>query len=95
MFAKLQLGLKAKTSAAGTTHPPTVAQYTQRVSRDSFPQLEPPASLKQDKSKIMMSAMRIPKFNGKVRDYPEWKNLFKDCVEVKHEKCAVIMILRT
>ena len=42
-----------------------------------------------------MAAMTVPKFSGKAIDYPEWKNLFKDCIESQYEESAVVMILRT
>ena len=47
------------------------------------------------KSKFKMATMPIPKFSGKVVDYPEWKTLFKDCVESQYEESAVVMVLRT
>ena len=48
----------------------------------------------QNKSKPKMAAMSIPKFTGKVVDYPEWRKLFKDCVESQYEESATVMILR-
>ena len=95
LFAKLQLGLKAKTPATGTLQSNTVAQQHQRVNRDGVSQVELMPSLPHSKTKFKMAAMGIPKFSGKVIDYPEWKNLFKDCVEAQYEESAVIMILRT
>ena len=47
------------------------------------------------KSKIKMAAMSVPKFSGKIIDYPEWKRLFKDCVEAQYEESAAVMILKT
>ena len=47
------------------------------------------------KAKFKMAAMAVPKFSGKVVDYPEWKTLFRECVEAQYEESAVIMILRT
>ena len=42
-----------------------------------------------------MAALPHPKFSGKVIDYPEWKKLFRECVESQYEASATIMILRT
>ena len=42
-----------------------------------------------------MAAMPYPKFSGKIVDYPEWKKIFKDCVESQCEESAAVMILRT
>ena len=47
------------------------------------------------KSKFKMAAMSIPKFSGKIVDYPEWWTLFKDCVEAQYEESSVVMLLRT
>ena len=47
------------------------------------------------KSKMKMAAMPVPKFSGKIIDYPEWKMLFKDCVEPQYEDSAAVMILKT
>jgi hypothetical protein len=41
-----------------------------------------------------MAAMAIPEFSGKVVDYPEWRKLFKDCVESQYEESAAVMTLR-
>ena len=49
----------------------------------------------QVKTKFKMAAMPIPKFTGKIVDYPEWKKLFKDCVESQYEESATVMILRS
>ena len=46
------------------------------------------------KAKVKMAAMAIPKFSGSVVDYPEFKKLFKECVETQYEESATIMILR-
>jgi hypothetical protein len=46
------------------------------------------------KVKFKMAAMAIPKFSGKVVDYPEWRKLFKDCVESQYEESAAVMTLR-
>ena len=42
-----------------------------------------------------MTAMPYPKLSGKIVDYPEWKKIFKDCVESQCEESAAVMILRT
>ena len=47
------------------------------------------------RSKFKMAALPHPKFSGKVIDYPEWKKLFRECVESQYEESATIMILRT
>ena len=47
------------------------------------------------KAKVKMAAMPIPRFSGKVVDYPEWRRLFKDCVESQYEESATVMTLRT
>ena len=49
----------------------------------------------QFKAKVKMAALPIPKFSGKLVEYPEWKKLFKECVESQYEESAVVMILRT
>ena len=46
------------------------------------------------RARVKMAAMAIPKFSGKVVDYPEFKKLFKECVENQYEESATIMILR-
>ena len=46
----------------------------------------------QNKSKPKMAAMSIPKFTGKVVDYPEWRKLFKDCVESRYEDSATATV---
>ena len=47
------------------------------------------------KYKMKMAAMPVPKFSGKVVDYPEWRRLFKDCIESQYEESAAVMTLRT
>ena len=47
------------------------------------------------RSKFKMAALPHPKISGKVIDYPEWKKLFRECVESQYEESATIMILRT
>ena len=42
------------------------------------------------RAKFKMTAM-----SGKIMDYPEWKKIFKDCVESQCEESAAVMILRT
>ena len=44
---------------------------------------------------MKMAAMPVPKFSGQIIDYPEWKMLFKDCVEPQYEDSAAVMILKT
>ena len=47
------------------------------------------------RAKFKMAAMPYPKFTGKIVDYPEWKKIFKECVERQCEESAAVMILRT
>ena len=47
------------------------------------------------KAKMKLAAMPVPRFSGKVVDYPEWKKLFQDCVESQYETSATVMTLRT
>ena len=47
------------------------------------------------KAKMKLTAMPVPKFSGKVMDYPEWKKLFQDCVESQYEESAAVMTLKT
>ena len=47
------------------------------------------------RTKFKMAAMPYPKFSGKIVDYPEWKKIFKECVESQCEDSAAVMILRT
>ena len=47
------------------------------------------------KYKMKIAAMPVPKFSGKVVDYPEWRRLFKDCIESQYEESAAVMTLRT
>ena len=47
------------------------------------------------KVKMKMAAMPVPRFSGKTVDYPEWKKLFRDCVESQYEESATVMTLRT
>jgi hypothetical protein len=49
----------------------------------------------QSRTKFKMAPMPIPKFSGKIVEYPEWKKLFRECVEGQYEESAAIMILRT
>ena len=49
----------------------------------------------QVKAKMKLAAMPVPRFSGKVVDYPEWKKLFQDCVESQYETSATVMTLRT
>ena len=51
--------------------------------------------VQQPKMKFKMAAMQVPKFTGKVVDYPEWRKLFKDCVESQYEESAAVMFLRS
>ena len=44
---------------------------------------------------MKMAAMPVPRFSGKIVDYPEWKKLFRDCVESQYEESATVMTLRT
>ena len=44
---------------------------------------------------MKLAAMPVPRFSGKVVDYPEWKKLFQDCVESQYETSATVMTLRT
>ena len=45
--------------------------------------------------KMKMAPMAIPKFSGKTVDYPEWKKLFKDCIEAQYEESAAVMTMKT
>jgi hypothetical protein len=91
ILARLQSGLRSKTPAAGPGHAPAVGLQqvrgqvvdTQEVQQTQF------------RSKFRMAAMSVPKFSGRVVDYPEWRNLFKDCIESQYEESAVVMIMRT
>ena len=47
------------------------------------------------RSKMKMAPMAIPKFSGKTVDYPEWKKLFKDCIEAQYEESAAVMTMKT
>ena len=47
------------------------------------------------KSKFKMAPIPIPKFSGRVVDYPEWKKLFRECIEGQYQDSAAIMVLRT
>ena len=42
-----------------------------------------------------MAPMPVPKFSGKIVDYPEWKKLFRECIEEQYQEPAAIMKLRT
>ena len=92
-IAELRAGLKGKApkqiSEASTVAMPSVESG--RVEAAAGGITHPSAY----KAKFKMAAMAVPKFSGKVVDYPEWKTLFKDCVEAQYEESAVIMILRT
>ena len=44
---------------------------------------------------MKLTAMPVPKFTGRVVDYPEWKKLFQDCVQSQYEDSATVMTLRT
>ena len=47
------------------------------------------------RSKMKMAPMPIPKFSGKTVDYPEWKKLFRYCVETQYEESAAVMTMKT
>ena len=47
------------------------------------------------KAKMKLTAMPVPKFSGRVVDYPEWKKLFQDCVQSQYEDSATLMTLRS
>ena len=91
ILARLQSGLRSKTPAAGPGHAPAVG--VQQVRGQAVDTQE--VQQAQIRSKFKMAAMSVPKFSGRVIDYPEWRTLFKDCIESQYEESAVVMILRT
>ena len=91
VLTKLQASLLSKTPARS-------AQPAQVVQPGHVKQAQggPPQQVaQQSRTKFKMAAMAIPKFSGRVIDYPEWKTLFRDCVESQYEESAVVMLLRT
>ena len=87
--AELQVKLMSKTPTRGNAQQPAVQPQVAGVGNGQQ------EAQQQIKHKMKMAAMPIPKFSGKVVDYPEWKKLFKDCVESQYEESAAVMILRT
>ena len=92
-FAGLQAALKGKTPATVAAQAPVVG--VRHVSGGQAGDVQQGVQQPNQKSRFRMAAMAIPKFSGNVVDYPEWKNLFQDCVESQYEESAVVMILRT
>ena len=87
-LAKLQAKMLSKT-------PTAPAQASQQQGSRGLQQevkYEVPAKAK---TKFKMAAMPYPKFSGKIVDYPEWRKIFKECVESQCEESAAVMILRT
>ena len=76
-------------TAPGPAQTPVVQQATAAVAGHGDQVVQP------HRSKFKMAALPHPKFSGKVIDYPEWKKLFRECVESQYEESATIMILRT
>ena len=93
ILAALQAKLLTKTPARVTASAPAAAVQHGLVGRGV--QDAPVHTANQYRAKVKMAALPIPKFSGKLVDYPEWKKLFKDCVESQYEESAVVMIMRT
>ena len=92
-IAELKAKLMSKTPRAGVPPSGGVVQQSHGVQ---------PGGVQQGgqhqvhvKAKMKLAAMPVPKFSGKVVDYPEWKTLFQDCVESQYEKSATVMTLRS
>ena len=90
-IADLQAKLLSKTPAKGPAQQPFQPQQVVGGQGGGVQRVAQP----QVKFKMKLAPMSIPTFSGKVVDYPEWKKLFKDCVEVQYEESASVMILRT
>ena len=93
-IADLKIKLVSKTPARGPVQVPAVPVQQVQGGKVGSGQL---GAQRQGsvRVKMKMSAMPIPRFSGKVVDYPEWKKLFKDCVESQYEESAAVITLRT
>ena len=91
VLTKLQACLLSKTPARTAPTAAAVPPGHVRQAQGGPVQQE----VQQSKAKFRMAAMPVPKFSGRVIDYPEWKTLFRDCVESQYEESAVVMFLRT
>ena len=87
----LSAKLLSKTPAGGSAVP--AVSQTRQVSQAGADQAEVQHQ-ERHRAKFKMAAMSVPKFSGKVVDYPEWKKLFRECVEKQYQESAVVMILR-
>ena len=91
-LANLKAGLLSKTPACAAV--PAVPVGVPQQARGHGVAPQPDCKQHQGRTKFRMAPMPIPKFSGKVVDYPEFKTLFKDCVESQYEESAGVMILR-
>ena len=94
LLAKLRAKLLSKTPAqVGAVQQQVLGGGVQAVYGKGEENVS--SSRPQLKSKFKMAALPIPKFSGKIVDYPEWKKLFRECVESQYEESATVMILRS
>ena len=91
-LGSLKAKLLSKTPAGGTAVPAVGPARQVRLAGADQAEVQQQGGYR---AKFKMAAMPVPKFSGKVVDYPEWKKLFRECVEKQYQESAVVMILRS
>ena len=95
LIADLKIKLASKTPAKLSSGQAAGSQVQQTLGSSTVGDVSVIQQTVPVKYKMKMAAMPIPKFSGKIVDYPEWKKLFKDCIESQYEESAAVMTLRT